>query len=75
MGTFAGCIPTGTINGVNRTFTITINSNPITSFEFYKNGLLLQSSEYSWAQASGTATITLTDPPRSGDSLNSWIFQ
>ena len=61
-------IPSGTINGTNKTFTINKAPNPISSLKVYWNGqLLLAGSDYT---LSGT-TITMEEAPDSGD--NFWI--
>ncbi len=66
--------PAGNIDGVNTIFTLPLAPSPITSLQLYLNGVLLSpATQY---DRSGTtpyalsgATITLKDPPQSGDRL------
>jgi hypothetical protein len=76
MSTFAAQVPTGSVNGSNKTFRVTLNTSSLTGVEFYKNGLLQESGvDYTLTQALGTATIITSTPPASGDTINSWLWQ
>lgn len=75
MSTFASQIPTGSVDGTNTLFTVSINTSPLNGFEFYINGVLQSVVDYSWTQATGTATITTTTPPNTGDLLIAWLWQ
>ena len=87
MSTFAKFTPTGTINGVNPTFTVVALPS---SAELYKNGQLQTDggADYtltlgtSTSTTTGTATTTITATfsfapasiPQSGDTLTAWVF-
>lgn len=67
-------IPTGSIDGVNCLFTLQQPPVPVTSLQLYHNGLLLSAGDR--YNRSGTtpyvltgSTITLKQPPQTGDSL------
>jgi len=69
--TFADAIiPTGTVNGVNQTFTLPYNPNPPGSLELFYNGLLLATpADYS---LSGN-TIVYTFAPLSGAVIQAFF--
>jgi len=79
MSIFIQVIPTGTVNGTNTIFTVTstsLGTGSVTAFEWYHEGTLMNSNtDYIWSQGSSTATVTMSIPPGSGDTLNSWLFQ
>lgn len=60
--------PTGTINGVNTTFTLANTPSPTASVHLYKNGQLLYAGGADYTLA--TATITMTTAPKTGDVLS-----
>lgn len=67
-------IPVGNIDGVNAIFTLPIAPVPVTSLQLYLNGILLApASQYDRSDTTpyilSGATITLKDPPQSGDRL------
>ncbi len=67
-GTFADAeVPTGTINGVNATFTVAHTVSPAASLKLFKNGqeLIAGGADYTLA----TATITMVTAPATGDTL------
>lgn len=75
MSQFASQIPTGAVNGTNTNFTVALSTGSITTFEFYRNGLLQGTGDYSFSVSVSTATITTSTPPITGDILNSWLWQ
>lgn len=60
-------VPTGTIDGTNATFTLTVN--PSLLFVQYNSGTLVPNVGYTTAVVSGVFTITLAIAPQVGDSL------
>ena len=67
-GTFADAeVPSGTINGVNVTFTLAHTVAPAASLKLFKNGqeLIAGGADYTLA----TATITMVTAPATGDVL------
>lgn len=67
-GTFADAeTPSGTVNGVNATFTLAHTPNPAADLQLYLNGqqLIAGGADYTLA----TATITMTAAPKTGDVL------
>ena len=62
-------VPSGTINGVNVTFTLLRAPNPLQSLELFLNGVLqTQGIDYTLS----TNTITFTVAPASGGALIAW---
>jgi hypothetical protein len=59
--------PTGTINGVNTTFTLAHTVSPVASLSLYKNGQLQIAGGADYTLA--TATITYGSAPKTGDVL------
>src|SRR3990167_4434355 len=60
--------PSGTINGVNATFTLLSNPNPVKSLELRLNGQLLKSGSGNDFTISAS-NITMLTIPAAGDSL------
>jgi uncharacterized protein YoxC len=62
-------VPGGTIDGTNKTFTLTATPNPVLSLKLYKNGMLLQQNgDYTLSGATITFTATQVTP-QIGDSI------
>jgi hypothetical protein len=59
--------PTGTINGVNTTFTLAHTPSPAASVQLFKNGQKLEPGGADFSLS--TATITTTVAPKTGDVL------
>ena len=62
-------IPSGTINGVNLTFTLAAAANPATSLKLYKNGVLLQQGGDYKLSGSTITFVSTAVTPQSGDTL------
>ena len=63
--------PTGTVNGINNAFALSIAPSPATSLALYRNGLLLAPGlDYSLSGA--TITFLSGATPQTGDSLSAF---
>lgn len=62
--------PSGTINGVNTTFTLAAAPSPAGSLELFLNGVLQKAGGADYTLSS--ATITTTVAPQTGDVLLAW---
>lgn len=60
--------PSGSINSVNKAFTLAANPNPTGSLELRLNGLILRSGSANDFTLSG-GTITMVLAPQTGDTL------
>jgi hypothetical protein len=63
-------IPTGTINGVNTTFTLAATPNPTGSLELFLNGVLQRAGGNDYTLS--VSTITMAVAPATGDTLIAW---
>jgi hypothetical protein len=62
-------VPSGSVNGINRTFTLSNAPNPALSLALYLNGVLQQqTTDY----ALSSSTITTASPPQIGDVLEAF---
>jgi hypothetical protein len=68
---FSDEVPTGTIDGDNAIFTLSVTP---TELQLFKNGLL-QHSPTDYSLSGQTITFTTAACPTSGDSLVAWIFR
>lgn len=62
--------PSGTVNGVNTTFTLANTPSPATSLQLYRDGQLLTPGGVDYTLA--TATITMVYPPATNTVLTCW---
>lgn len=60
-------VPTGTINGTNTVFTLTVN--PTLLYLQYNSGVLIPGLGYTVSVVSGVTTLTLAIAPQPGDTL------
>jgi hypothetical protein len=71
----SGVSPTGTVNGINPTFTVP-NTPATASVMVFRNGLLQQAGlDYTFS--SSTITFSAVSIPQPGDTLQAayWYFQ
>jgi hypothetical protein len=69
-GTFADDeTPSGTINGINDTFTLAHTPSPAGSLQLFKNGQLMQAGGADYTLATATITFTSGAIPDTGDLL------
>lgn len=61
--------PSGTINGVNKTFTITYTPTPATSLQLFYNGQLMQEGAGKDYALTGTSILFNTITPANGDVI------
>lgn len=69
--TFTEYTPTGTIDGVNVTFTVPVV--PVEIQLFKNNGLVIEGLDYSIT--SSTITFNPSAVPQTGDTLRAWVFR
>jgi len=63
-------VVSGSINGINKTFTIAVI---LSDFMLFRNGQLqLNTVDYTWSTGGGTTTITYIYAPSSDDTLFVW---
>lgn len=72
-GTYQNVTPTGTVNGVNTTFTLPAAPSPANSLKFYVNGQLMAAGGEDYTLAS--ATITTIAAPPTGSVLRCWFLR
>jgi hypothetical protein len=66
---FGPTTPSGTVDGANRVFTVSIPGNPV-SLTVVNNYVLTQGVGYTASWSSGTLTITYAFAPSPGDTLS-----
>jgi len=64
-------VPSGTVNGVNAVFTLTVAPNPAQSLILAVNGVI-QKPGVDFTLSSGTVTFLSGAIPKTGDQLISW---
>lgn len=72
--TVNGGVPTGTINGVNVTFTLAWPAPPVFTLFLYNSASPQPNVGFTWVYGSGTITFTLAQAPQEGDSVYAIIF-
>lgn len=63
--------PSGTIDGSNRTFSLSAAPNPVSSVALYRNGIL-QKQPGDYNITGGTITFAIVSAPRPGDAIVIW---
>ena len=64
--------PTGTVNGVNDTFTLANAPSPAGSLELYKNGLLQLAAGTDYTLTTSTIVYAAAAIPQAGDVHRAW---
>ncbi len=67
-----GETPSGTINGVNATFTLSNSPNPAASLVLTKNGVVQSAGGNGYTLSGLTITFTTLAIPQTGDELLAW---
>lgn len=70
-GTYGNVTPTGATNDSNVTFTLPVAPSPASSLKLFKNGQLLTAGGVDYTLS--VLTITMIDPPLTGDVLRAWF--